>query len=489
MRALIQRLAAEASEVALGAQGAQGVQPAPGPWSTVMVVGAGGCSEWGLLRRLQAQRLVLVEPQQRLADDLLRLTRGDPCAEVWPLALVPQGDEATLLLLNMARESGTAAPTALSVHYPRAGLAQRQTVPARPIEQALQSLTLDPEQRHLLVLDTPGQALGLLQAAPAPLLQAFETVIVRMGVEALYDSDTDALAVSAYLESVGFEAREEDREAIFPHTAWRYGRNVQHVRLLQLQADAAQAQTDLQEARDRIAAQEQELAQAQGALAAQLEAVKTLEALLLELTVFQKALSSERDALAEQRDGLENEKNQLTGQRDTLAGEKSQLTGQRDALVGEKAALIEERNALAGQRDALAGEKAALTDERNGLAAQRDGLAKEKADLIAARDALANEKNQLVGQRDGLAKEKADLIAARDALAKEKGQLVSQLDGLAKEKAAVEHSLNETLQQLESTRSENQELGNRQQLMQEELVKAEAQIELIKDLLLREPSL
>ena len=66
---------------------------------------------------------------------------------------------------------------------------------------------------------------------------------------------------------------------------------------------------------------------------------------------------------------------------------------------------------------------------------------------------------------------------------------MSQLDGLAKEKAAVEHSLNETLQQLESTRSENQELGNRQQLMQEELVKAEAQIELIKDLLLREPSL
>ena len=116
MRALIQRLAAEASDVA---QGVQGVDAGPGqPWSTVLVVGAGGCSEWGLLRRLQAQRLVLVEPQQRLADDLLRLTRGDPRAEVWPLALVPQGDEATLLLLNMARESGTAAPAVLSPSVP-----------------------------------------------------------------------------------------------------------------------------------------------------------------------------------------------------------------------------------------------------------------------------------------------------------------------------------------------------------------------------------
>ena len=36
---------------------------------------------------------------------------------------------------------------------------------------------------------------------------------------------------------------------------------------------------------------------------------------------------------------------------------------------------------------------------------------------------------------------------------------------------------------------ENQELQHRQQLLQDELVKAEAQIELIKDLLLREPGL
>ena len=104
MRALIQQLAARAGTEESDGEGR--------PWSTVLVVGAGGCSEWGALRRLQAGRLVLVEPQPRLAEDLVRLVRGEPRAQVWPLALVPQGDQATLHLLTMARESGTAPPAA-----------------------------------------------------------------------------------------------------------------------------------------------------------------------------------------------------------------------------------------------------------------------------------------------------------------------------------------------------------------------------------------
>jgi hypothetical protein len=67
------------------------------------------------------------------------------------------------------------------------------------------------------------------------------------------------------------------------------------------------------------------------------------------------------------------------------------------------------------------------------------------------------------------------LMAEREALAKEKHA------GIAKNKELLERQ-----QQLESA---NQDLQNRQYSFQEELVKAEAQIDLIKDLLLRDQSL
>ena len=60
------------------------------------------------------------------------------------------------------------------------------------------------------------------------------------------------------------------------------------------------------------------------------------------------------------------------------------------------------------------------------------------------------------------------------------------MDALAKEKqteAAKNRASQGRLQELEGA---NQDLQNRQHLQNEELVKAEAQIELIKDLLFRE---
>lgn len=51
---------------------------------------------------------------------------------------------------------------------------------------------------------------------------------------------------------------------------------------------------------------------------------------------------------------------------------------------------------------------------------------------------------------------------------------------------ATETTLERELEQVQRLSAENQELSHRQQLMNEELVKAEGQISLIKDLLLRE---
>ena len=64
----------------------------------------------------------------------------------------------------------------------------------------------------------------------------------------------------------------------------------------------------------------------------------------------------------------------------------------------------------------------------------------------------------------------------------------SQAD-LQKQLADKTQELKSVQSTIEALKAENNELNHRQQLMNEELVKAEGQIELIKDLLLREQGL
>ena len=99
---------------------------------------------------------------------------------------------------------------------------------------------------------------------------------------------------------------------------------------------------------------------------------------------------------------------------------------------------------------------------------QKDAEAQAKTAAIQQRDALGQEKAALIGQRD----EQARLATERQAaLATQEQDIASKLH---------------RLQQLEA---ENREHAVRQQMLQEEFIRAEAQIDLIKDLLLREPGL
>ncbi|QFG28870.1 hypothetical protein F6476_06445 [Pseudomonas umsongensis] len=249
----------------------------------------------------------------------------------------------------------------------------------------------------------------------------------------------------------------------------------------------------------------------------------------------QAKLASERQA---QIDTLGKEKADLATARDAVAKEKTELTKARDEqvkLASERQtqidALGKEKADLASARDALAKEKTELAkarDEQAKLASERqaqiDALGKEKADLTSARDALTKEKTELAKARDEqaklasecqaqidtLSKEKADLTSARDALAKEKTELTKtrdeqtklaiegkvQLDKITAERDQVQKSVAEQKKtfdnaqlQIKTLENEASESLHRQQLLQEELIKAEAQIELIKDLLLREPGL
>ncbi len=87
-----------------------------------------------------------------------------------------------------------------------------------------------------------------------------------------------------------------------------------------------------------------------------------------------------------------------------------------------------------------------------------------------------------------LAKEKAELAQAKAQLEGEKSALAGRHEEQAKLAAERLKQINELQQQAQSRQAGEAELASRQQLMQEEMVRAEAQIDLIKDILLSRES-
>uniref|UniRef100_UPI0040480B61 hypothetical protein n=1 Tax=Orrella sp. TaxID=1921583 RepID=UPI0040480B61 len=262
------------------------------------------------------------------------------------------------------------------------------------------------------------------------------------------------------------------------------------------------------------------------------------------------ALVTERDALIGKRDALSQEKNVLTNDMQALIAEKTSLVTARDKLASEKAAIaaeLEDQKKAVAERQVkieeltqsvqgeaqkakdLSMKVEGLTAEKAALAQQKDEVVKKLGDTEAERGAISQEKLVALKQSEELAKkvetlkaEVGSLKQSVDAVNKEKEdlkqttqkeheadvhslnskhqeavtKLQQQTDVVQKELESAKKSVTQLQQQvkdLESVRAEsnqlkaeNDELHQRQLLMNEELVKAEGQITLIKDLLLRE---
>lgn len=186
--------------------------------------------------------------------------------------------------------------------------------------------------------------------------------------------------------------------------------------------------------------------------------------------------------LVQEKRAFQEEKAATAADGDAKDGALAQAVAQRDAEAAAKGEAI-------GQRDALANEKSKLT-------ADRDAQVKAKTEALAQRDAEVAAKTQALTQCDAVTKEKDSLTAAQDSLLKVKADLTSARDAESKAKTAAltqvateVQAKADLLQHNAHLQADNAVLQARQQLLHEELVKAEAQIDLIKDLLLREPSL
>ncbi|MCG5510661.1 hypothetical protein [Ectothiorhodospira lacustris] len=172
--------------------------------------------------------------------------------------------------------------------------------------------------------------------------------------------------------------------------------------------------------------------------------------------------------------------------RHPLAEDNRRLTQERDAKAkaleaeqGKTAQLAKERDTLKSQCEEQAQRAEQLTQEN---AAFKDDIAK----LKQQRDEFKAQAEQHQQALKHAQQQAIELTATRDQLTQKNKELQDAKDALATEKAELQKQLEASQQKKQQQEKEVTEMQHRQHLFQEEMIKAEAQIELIKDLLLRE---
>jgi hypothetical protein len=120
---------------------------------------------------------------------------------------------------------------------------------------------------------------------------------------------------------------------------------------------------------------------------------------------------------------------------------------------------------------------------------QRDQEAQAKVQALSQCETLAQEKAGLAAALEFEMQAKSDAQGERDAKAKIISEQGDEMEKLRAEVAVLRVDLEGAQLRAQTTENQNQNLYWRQDLLQNEMTKAEAQIDLIKDLLLRDPRL
>jgi hypothetical protein len=154
-----------------------------------------------------------------------------------------------------------------------------------------------------------------------------------------------------------------------------------------LEAQLAEAQTEIAALRDRVAAE-------QGAWR---KRVEEIEALRDESAAATRAAEAERDEMAAARDEAAAARASVAAERDAAIAERDKLASARDAAIAERAAAVAARNeaivaaeAAKAERDKAIREKAAVEHELAAAERARDKARQERNEwLTRARDAMA----------------------------------------------------------------------------------------------------
>ncbi len=399
----------------------------PSDFGSVLFVGAGKGDLLPVLRGLNAEQMVLCEANPVNLQALVRIVYGENETLLPIAASTINTDCVDFHILNNVRYSSSATPAKIIEIRPNLRIDKTVSVPAKSLTQIIHSLSVSPEKPSLLILDAQGCNHALMRSIPISLLYSFEWLLVSgMQIQDAYKDDCPITETTRYLKDYGFELIMVDPEAIHPNANALFKRLPLVTHVLAQEEQNNLLAASLEDA-NRFAI-EQEAA--------------------LELT------RRKNDELEQRLMSLQTRIETLIRSRDEHA-----------QLANERASQLESLNQAKSSADKLAAERQAqlqqVSQERD---AQTQQLTESQAQLTHRQQKLSELEQQLKERQTKI----ESMIHTRD----DQLRVISQ-----------------QAQRITQLETEQSEMDARQNLLNEEMIRAEAQIDLIKDVLLREPGL
>jgi hypothetical protein len=370
------------------------------PLDLILHLGPGALASPADYAPLHPAQLVLVEAHPAAASRLQSaFGRSDFPARVLEKLLLPESGPAPLFKFNLPAVNGIRPAGALSTLYPNLRLLEELPLIGEAFSSFLASLPLEAERPHLLILDVPGQELGLLESLSPQLLERFEWILLRGSASAWQEHSNLLSAATAFLDSRYYESVAADFES---DPAWP-------LQLLRLNHHHAALQRELDSRARQLESQAADLEHRSLRIAELEHALSLLEASASDAAKTRAALEHELETrarlLIEKATEIYQQSQRLTHLEPQLA----QFQAQNDSLQTE----LHSVRALADSQS----QQLATTSEQLAHAhAQLRSLETTKAELESA---LASQKTLLQALTKGRAQQNqlsAELAAERDAL-------------------------------------------------------------------------
>jgi len=511
----------------------------------VLCLGAGSSVDLSDYSALDPKRLIFVEGDPDAADRLSHSLAGEARCEVVPALVTPMGAKIPFYRYNLASLNGTLPIGELQTLYPRLKVVEERELSSRTLSSLLEPIPMAGPGKRLLIFDIPGQEAAILGSVHPEHLRAFEWILVRGCRKALQDGAHTMEESVRHLEESLFErvALDEDSDPAWPAVLLHLDRR--RAELYQELKNRARLLIENATENDlrakRIAELEAQLNSKQGELdrtRQQLgvlnEIIGVAEAANADLENRARQLmerAKENDLQAKRIVELETQLNTIRGELDGTRRQFGELEQRmQEAEAARKWALQEAANreavaTAASENGArLLAEKAAenelqarriaeleaqVTSTQNELEGRREqvGELKQRIELIEAAKIqelmeAADREMAAVAERDNRA---AQLAGAHERVAALEAEVASQktlVEVLSKGRSQQDKLYQQLSQERDGLRGEIEALGRRilelegllssretrGRLIDAEFQKVEGQIDLIKEIFLRENS-
>jgi hypothetical protein len=475
---------------------------------TVIHLGAGQCKELSVYQESGAEQIILVEADPENAAYLKKQYGDSDTVEIAEIAVAAQEGTAVLRKYNTQQYNSLRRPAKLAELFPGLRIVDEIEVHTVTVTDFIGNYHLSKEDQNWLVIDLPGEEMEITALlCRSGIVHYFDQITLYCGKEGLYENNVSADQVLEILRENGFDIISVNEEDDFDRPFWKLTRNtlklenyalMQHVSALEKQVKELEQQKaeaeQTAERKETLAKKHiNEKRLLRNSSNKQTVQIEELTAQVQELIRDKEQKETEIAELQQSLNSFHQDKLQYTEEISKKNTVIKKLEEQVEQINAENTALIRESDkrskVLADNLEERVSEieqlKYTLYEERQ----KYQEITTEKKELAdKMRDEKA-EKAELEKQLDDAVKTIKELNSKQEELITTVKKHEAHIFTLRNSKEDLEHIVTERESRINEMLKEYDKWKIQQSKQHDEIVKAEGQLDVIKDLLLRDNGL